>query len=39
VADIVEKLVEEAQEGDVVLILSNGGFNGIYETLPAALLA
>ena len=39
VADIVEKLVNEAQEGDVVLILSNGGFNGIYETLPAALLA
>ena len=27
------------QEGDVVAILSNGGFDGIYEKLPARLRA
>ena len=34
---IVDALAEEARPGDVVLLLSNGGFGGIYDTLPAAL--
>jgi UDP-N-acetylmuramate: L-alanyl-gamma-D-glutamyl-meso-diaminopimelate ligase len=35
--DIVEAVAPEMREGDVVAILSNGGFGGIYETLPAKL--
>jgi UDP-N-acetylmuramate: L-alanyl-gamma-D-glutamyl-meso-diaminopimelate ligase len=34
---IVAALLPEVQAGDVVAILSNGGFGGIYEKLPAAL--
>jgi UDP-N-acetylmuramate: L-alanyl-gamma-D-glutamyl-meso-diaminopimelate ligase len=34
---IVEKMVPQLESGDVVAILSNGGFGGIYEKLPAAL--
>jgi len=34
---IVDRLASEAKPGDVVLILSNGGFDGIYDALPAAL--
>jgi UDP-N-acetylmuramate: L-alanyl-gamma-D-glutamyl-meso-diaminopimelate ligase len=34
---IVEAIVPELREGDVVAILSNGGFGGIYEKLPARL--
>ena len=34
---IIERLAAEARPDDVVLILSNGGFGGIYERLPAAL--
>jgi UDP-N-acetylmuramate: L-alanyl-gamma-D-glutamyl-meso-diaminopimelate ligase len=34
---IVTNLVPRLQSGDVVAILSNGGFDGIYEKLPAAL--
>jgi UDP-N-acetylmuramate: L-alanyl-gamma-D-glutamyl-meso-diaminopimelate ligase len=34
---IVETLVPQLREGDVVAILSNGGFGGIYEKLPAAI--
>ncbi len=34
---IVRAIVPELQAGDVVAILSNGGFDGIYEKLPAAL--
>jgi UDP-N-acetylmuramate: L-alanyl-gamma-D-glutamyl-meso-diaminopimelate ligase len=34
---IVDALVPELRSGDVVAILSNGGFGGIYEKLPAAL--
>ena len=34
---IVESIVPELREGDVVAILSNGGFGGIYEKLPARL--
>jgi UDP-N-acetylmuramate: L-alanyl-gamma-D-glutamyl-meso-diaminopimelate ligase len=34
---IVAALAPEVAAGDVVAILSNGGFGGIYEKLPAAL--
>jgi UDP-N-acetylmuramate: L-alanyl-gamma-D-glutamyl-meso-diaminopimelate ligase len=34
---IVESIVPELREGDVVAILSNGGFGGIYDKLPARL--
>jgi UDP-N-acetylmuramate: L-alanyl-gamma-D-glutamyl-meso-diaminopimelate ligase len=34
---IVETLAPELRAGDVVAILSNGGFGGIYEKLPARL--
>ena len=34
---IVTALVPELKAGDVIAILSNGGFGGIYEKLPAAL--
>lgn len=34
---IVEHIVPQLRPGDVVAILSNGGFNGIYEKLPAQL--
>ncbi len=30
-------IAPELREGDVVAILSNGGFGGIYEKLPAKL--
>ncbi len=35
--DIVSFLASEARPGDVILIMSNGGFDGIYEKLPGAL--
>ena len=35
--EIVESMAPRFQEGDVVAILSNGGFDGIYEKLPARL--
>jgi UDP-N-acetylmuramate: L-alanyl-gamma-D-glutamyl-meso-diaminopimelate ligase len=34
---IVANLVSRLRSGDVVAILSNGGFDGIYDKLPAAL--
>ena len=34
---IVALVAEGSSPGDVVLILSNGGFGGIYESLPAAI--
>ena len=34
---IVNSIVPELRPGDVVAILSNGGFDGIYEKLPARL--
>lgn len=37
--DIVDAIAPELEEGDVVAILSNGGFDGIYEKLPARLAA
>lgn len=36
---IVETVAPEMHSGDVVAILSNGGFGGIYEKLPARLKA
>lgn len=35
---IVQAIVPQLQPGDVVAILSNGGFDGIYEKLPARLV-
>jgi UDP-N-acetylmuramate: L-alanyl-gamma-D-glutamyl-meso-diaminopimelate ligase len=34
---IIEKVCEEARPGDFIVIMSNGGFGGIYDKLPAAL--
>jgi UDP-N-acetylmuramate: L-alanyl-gamma-D-glutamyl-meso-diaminopimelate ligase len=34
---IVTALADEARRGDVILIMSNGGFGGIYQKLPDAL--
>jgi UDP-N-acetylmuramate: L-alanyl-gamma-D-glutamyl-meso-diaminopimelate ligase len=36
---IVDYLKKEAQKGDVVLLMSNGGFGGIYQKLLDALAA
>jgi UDP-N-acetylmuramate: L-alanyl-gamma-D-glutamyl-meso-diaminopimelate ligase len=37
VENILDEIVPRLQAGDVVAILSNGGFGGIYEKLPARL--
>jgi UDP-N-acetylmuramate: L-alanyl-gamma-D-glutamyl-meso-diaminopimelate ligase len=37
--EIVRTIAPEMRRGDVVAILSNGGFGGIYEKLPARLRA
>ncbi|MBT9333053.1 UDP-N-acetylmuramate:L-alanyl-gamma-D-glutamyl-meso-diaminopimelate ligase [Paracidobacterium acidisoli] len=34
---IVKKVAPQAEPGDVIAILSNGGFDGIYQKLPRAL--
>ena len=34
---IVQTIAPELRSGDVVAILSNGGFEGIYEKLPARI--
>jgi UDP-N-acetylmuramate: L-alanyl-gamma-D-glutamyl-meso-diaminopimelate ligase len=34
---IIRKVCEEAQEGDLIVLLSNGGFDNIYQRLPQAL--
>jgi UDP-N-acetylmuramate: L-alanyl-gamma-D-glutamyl-meso-diaminopimelate ligase len=39
VENILNEIVPKLQPGDVVAILSNGGFDGIYEKLPARLEA
>ncbi len=39
VESIVNEVVPQLRSGDVVAILSNGGFDGIYEKLPARLAA
>jgi UDP-N-acetylmuramate: L-alanyl-gamma-D-glutamyl-meso-diaminopimelate ligase len=38
-SEIVESIAPRLQSGDVVAILSNGGFDDIYEKLPARLRA
>jgi UDP-N-acetylmuramate: L-alanyl-gamma-D-glutamyl-meso-diaminopimelate ligase len=35
--EIVEYLKKNTKEGDVILIMSNGGFNNIYDKLVEAL--
>ena len=35
----MKTIAPEMRSGDVVAILSNGGFGGIYEKLPARLRA
>jgi UDP-N-acetylmuramate: L-alanyl-gamma-D-glutamyl-meso-diaminopimelate ligase len=35
---IVEAIAPELRDGDVVAILSNGGFGDIYKKLPAVLV-
>jgi UDP-N-acetylmuramate: L-alanyl-gamma-D-glutamyl-meso-diaminopimelate ligase len=37
VETILKEVVPQLEDGDVVAILSNGGFDGIYEKLPARL--
>jgi UDP-N-acetylmuramate: L-alanyl-gamma-D-glutamyl-meso-diaminopimelate ligase len=37
VEGIIQKICEESREGDLIVIMSNGGFGGIYDKLPAAL--
>jgi UDP-N-acetylmuramate: L-alanyl-gamma-D-glutamyl-meso-diaminopimelate ligase len=37
VEDIIHKVCEEARSGDLIVIMSNGGFGGICEKLPRAL--
>ncbi len=39
VDEIIEQLVPELRQGDVVAIMSNGGFGGIHERLLSALKA
>ena len=39
VESVLDALVPQLQRGDVVAILSNGGFDGIYEKLPQRLEA
>jgi UDP-N-acetylmuramate: L-alanyl-gamma-D-glutamyl-meso-diaminopimelate ligase len=34
---IIRKVCDEARTGDVIVIMSNGGFGGIYEKLPSML--
>jgi UDP-N-acetylmuramate: L-alanyl-gamma-D-glutamyl-meso-diaminopimelate ligase len=33
----VEAMAPQVGDGDIVAILSNGGFGGIYQKLPAAI--
>jgi UDP-N-acetylmuramate: L-alanyl-gamma-D-glutamyl-meso-diaminopimelate ligase len=37
VEDIIRKVCDEARSGDLIVIMSNGGFGGISEKLPRAL--
>ncbi|MES2721415.1 MAG: UDP-N-acetylmuramate:L-alanyl-gamma-D-glutamyl-meso-diaminopimelate ligase [Pseudomonadota bacterium] len=39
IAQVIARLVAEAQAGDAVVIMSNGGFGGIHQKLLAALRA
>lgn len=37
--EIIERIVNEASEGDAVVIMSNGGFGGLHQKLMSALKA
>jgi UDP-N-acetylmuramate: L-alanyl-gamma-D-glutamyl-meso-diaminopimelate ligase len=37
VGEIVDLVARDAREGDLVVIMSNGGFDGIHDKLLAAL--
>jgi UDP-N-acetylmuramate: L-alanyl-gamma-D-glutamyl-meso-diaminopimelate ligase len=37
IGDLIERVVAEAQPGDQVVIMSNGGFGGIHQKLLARL--
>jgi UDP-N-acetylmuramate: L-alanyl-gamma-D-glutamyl-meso-diaminopimelate ligase len=37
VEDIIRKVCDEIQPGDLIVIMSNGGFGNIYSRLPEAL--
>jgi UDP-N-acetylmuramate: L-alanyl-gamma-D-glutamyl-meso-diaminopimelate ligase len=39
VEGIIRKVCDEVRAGDLIVIMSNGGFGGIYEKLPEALQA
>jgi UDP-N-acetylmuramate: L-alanyl-gamma-D-glutamyl-meso-diaminopimelate ligase len=39
VDDIVATVAAEAREGDLVIVMSNGGFDGIHDKLLQALRA
>ena len=39
IVDIVRTVVDEHQRGDVVVLMSNGGFGGIHRKLLQALAA
>ncbi|NWG13647.1 MAG: UDP-N-acetylmuramate:L-alanyl-gamma-D-glutamyl-meso-diaminopimelate ligase [Acidobacteria bacterium] len=39
VAGIIQRVCDEAHAGDLIIIMSNGAFGGIYNRLPAALRA
>ncbi len=39
IVTLIEKIVEEVKQGDIVVIMSNGGFSGIHDRLLAALQA
>ncbi|NIM01417.1 MAG: UDP-N-acetylmuramate:L-alanyl-gamma-D-glutamyl-meso-diaminopimelate ligase [Acidobacteria bacterium] len=39
VESIVERVVDEAADGDVVVVMSNGGFDGLHDRLLEALAA
>ena len=38
VEGIIDQVCTQARCGDVIVILSNGGFGGIYKKLPDALI-
>ena len=37
IARLVDKVCQQAQAGDIIVVMSNGGFEGIHDRLLAAL--
>jgi UDP-N-acetylmuramate: L-alanyl-gamma-D-glutamyl-meso-diaminopimelate ligase len=37
IPDIVQAVAKDAQKGDLVIVMSNGGFDGIHQKLLSAL--